>query len=259
MKGGFEIVYKLDHIVHFVEKPEKLVNQMNAYGVHTVAGGRHEIWGSYNSLSYFDDLSYIEFIGIYDEKLFTQAAKNPFTLFETYEKRNRENGFTRIALRTNKIEEDAKRLRDVGLTVFGPDSFSRKRPDGSTVSWKLLHFGLEGQEIDFPFLIEWDDEDQERVDELVKNGTVRNHSLGNLKIKEVIFSVSSLEIAKRWSKLFNFEVESSDTFLKIKTPNCNLLFTPNSDNQNIIKEVLISGANEEKIVEIENANYKFIL
>ncbi len=104
-------MYKLDHIVHFVEQPEKLVDQMNAIGVHTVLGGRHEMWGTYNSLSYFNDLSYIEFIGIFDEELFSKSAKKPFTLHETYEKRQRENGFNRIALRTNTIEEDAKRLQ----------------------------------------------------------------------------------------------------------------------------------------------------
>ena len=80
-------MYKLDHIVHFVDQPEALIDQMNDIGVHTVLGGRHEMWGTYNSLSYFHDLSYIEFIGIFDEELFKKSAKEPYTLHETYEKR----------------------------------------------------------------------------------------------------------------------------------------------------------------------------
>ncbi len=85
-----------------------------------------------------------------------------------------------------------------------------------------------------------------------------NHPLGNLAINEIIFNVSSLEVAKLWSKLFYFDVEFTDTYLKVFTPNCNLIFYSNSDGQNNIKEVIISGAKEEKIIEIENAIYKFI-
>lgn len=251
-------MYMLDHIVHFVNKPEKLVDQMNEIGVHTVLGGKHEMWGTYNSLSYFHNLSYIEFIGIFDESLFRASAKEPFTLHETYEKRNRKNGLNRIALRTNRIEEDAKRLKAAGYSVFGPDTFSRKRPDGSIVSWKLLHFGVVGQEFDFPFLIEWQKDDQTRFDELTYSGTLSEHKLGNLTIKEIIFNVSNLGLANQWAQLFDFNIESTNSNLKIMSPNCNFNFVLDTDGQNNIKEVVISGASDEIIIEIENAHYKFI-
>lgn len=252
-------VYKLDHIVHFVNKPESLIDQMSILGVHTVLGGRHEMWGTYNSLSYFHDLSYIEFIGIFDEELFKKSANEPFTLHETYEKRSRQNGFNRIALRTNTIEEDAKRLKEAGLTVYGPQLFSRKRPDGTVVSWKLLHFGNKGQEIDYPFLIEWDREDEERYKDLTNSGSLSVHPLGNLKIDSITFTVNDLKKVSLWVKLFNLQVESSDKHIKFMMPNCNLLFYLNENSANNIKEVIISGANKEKIIEIENAKYKFIL
>lgn len=251
-------MYKLDHVVHFVSRPENLIDQMNELGVYTVPGGRHEMWGTYNSLSYFHNLSYIEFIGIFDEELFRQSAKEPFTLHETYENRLRKNGLNRIALRTNHIEEDAKRLKAAGYFVNGPATFSRKRPDGSIVSWKLLHFGFDGQELEFPFLIEWENDDQTRFDELTNSGTISEHVLGKLTIKEVIFNVSNLELAKEWAQVFDFKVESTNTEIKILSPNCNFIFITNVDEPNHIKEVVISGASKEFNIEIENAKYKFI-
>ncbi len=251
-------MYKLDHIVHFVNKPETVINQMNAIGVHTVLGGRHEMWGTYNALSYFDNLSYIEYIGIFDEDLFKKSAREPYTLHETYEKRNRENGFNRIAFRTNNIEEDARNLNAAGLTVYGPDTFSRKRPDGSIVQWKLLHFGLEEQSIDFPFLIEWESEESVRYDELVGSSLLKEHKLGNLKVKEIIINVSNIETIKKWAQLLNFKLEITSEFVELETQNCNLLFNIDSNGDNKIKEVIIHGATEEKVIEIENAIYKFI-
>ena len=252
-------MYKLDHIVHFVSKPESLIKQMSDEGVLTVLGGKHEMWGTYNSLCYFDNLSYIEFIGLFDEEMFKQSAKEPFTLHETYENRHRKNGFTRIALRTNSIEEDAIKLKAAGLTVYGPQSFSRKRPDGTIVSWKLLHFGIEGQNVDFPFLIEWNREDRERYDDLINSGALSGHPLGSLRIHSIVFEVTNLEPIKQWANLFNFTLETTDNGLLLATPNCNLSFYSNTNSQNNIKEVIISGAKQEKIIEIENAKYSFIV
>ncbi|HWL24001.1 MAG TPA: VOC family protein [Ureibacillus sp.] len=251
-------MYKLDHIVHFVDHPEVLVDRMSDEGVRTVLGGKHEMWGTYNSLSYFENLSYIEYIGIFDEELFNKSAKVPYTLHESYEKNNRRNGFTRIALRTNTINEDAKRLKEAGLFVDGPKSFSRKRPDGTIVSWKLLHFGLEGNELEFPFLIEWNLEDQERYNDLLRSGTLGHHPLGNLKIDSIVLTVKNLDKVRQWSNLFNFELIETTSLIKLVTPNCDLIFYYNRDAQNLITEVVISGASMEKTLKIDNANYKFI-
>ena len=55
--------FTFDHLVWFYKNPEYAINPLSAKGIHAVKGGRHESWGTYNSLSYFD-LSYIEFLGI---------------------------------------------------------------------------------------------------------------------------------------------------------------------------------------------------
>lgn len=249
-------MYLLDHIVHFVQKPEAMAEKTKAIGLHTVEGGKHEMWGTYNSLCYFG-LSYIEFIGVFDEALIEESAKIPYTLHETYKKRGGQDGFTRIALRTTTIEEDAKKLREKGYEVIGPDSFSRVRPDGSVVAWKLLHFGKKDAPIDFPFLIQWDDSDEERYKDLVGNGTIKEHPIGDASIEEIIFHVTDLQWAKEWPDLFHYGVlDSTDSYITLKGPDCRFRF--NFGSRNEIAEVRIKGAKEEKQVILEGGKYTFV-
>lgn len=251
-------MYQLDHIVHFVNRPENLVELTRKIGLHTVAGGKHEMWGTYNSLTYFG-LSYVEFIGVFNHDLLEKSALKPYTLHESYVKRNRKSGFTRIALRTESIEEDAEKFRAIGLEVFGPETFSRVRPDGSAITWKLLHFGKLNLPVDYPFFIQWEGNDQERYSELTENGTIAEHILGNLHIEEISYKVEDLRIAREWAKLFDFTIAAESThFIKLKTPTCLIGFYQSNEGQNEISQVKISGAVEEKEVIIEEGNYQFV-
>jgi len=245
----------LDHLVHFVEKPERLVETTREFGLHTVNGGKHEMWGTYNSLCYFG-LSYIEFIGIFDEALFEKAAQEPFTLHESYKKQNYQNGVVRIVLRTDAIEKVAENLHSNGYEVHGPEEFSRTRPDGSVLKWKLLHFGKEGQNLDFPFVIQWDAQDDVRLQGLIESGSIKPHPLGNLQIEEIEFEVEDLAIAADWGSAFNFEVEGTDTYKKLKMPNASLTFKKTSGSSKISK-VILTGTEEEKEVLLEGTTYHF--
>ena len=248
-------MYLLDHLVHFVEKPEELVDKTKELGLHTVNGGKHEMWGTYNSLCYFG-LSYIEFIGIFDEPLFEKSAREPYTLHETYKNKNYQNGVVRIAFRTDSIEKNAENLRLLGYKVYGPDEFSRTRPDGSILSWKLLHFGKEGQAIEFPFIIQWDGEDNERYIDLVESASIKPHLLGSLKMKEIEFEVEDLSIADEWGLAFEFEVEGTAISKTVKAPNCLLTFKQTARSAKI-SQIIISGAVQEKDVVVEGTNYRF--
>src|SRR5690625_6950100 len=87
--------------------------------------------------------------------------------------------------RTNNIEKDAERFRKLGLIVEGPIPFERKRPDGSLLTWKLLFIGMENTNLPLPFLIQWDDSDDERLSQLKKQGAINQHPLG----KTILISV----------------------------------------------------------------------
>ena len=248
-------MFVLDHLVHFVEKPEKLIDQTKEIGLHTVMGGKHMNWGTYNSLCYFG-LAYIEFIGIFDEELFQLAAKEPYTLHETYKNLQLTNGVCRFALRTSTIEEDAKRFQQLGYEVYGPADFSRTRPDGSVLKWKLLHFGKKTSLLDFPFLIQWDEDDESRYAELVEKGTIGSHPLGNIQLTELVYEVENLSFVQEWAELFHCKVEREEMQASIYFPNVIITFIE-SNNRNGIKSVILSGAKEKKEFILEGTRYLF--
>jgi hypothetical protein len=222
-KGGRRMTLYFDHIVHQVQSPENMKVFLNKRHIHTVNGGQHTMWGTYNTLSYFG-LSYIEQIAVYDHALFEEAAKLPYSLHYTFKQDNECYGFSRIALRTTKIEEEAQRLRALGLEVYGPDACSRTRPDGSVVEWKLLHFGKQEQGIDFPFFIEWADGDEERYAQLETSGALKTTQ--NISMESVQFYVQDARAtAKIWQEVLQLsEPEVHSEFISLHLPNIRLDF-----------------------------------
>lgn len=222
-KGGRRMTLFFDHLVHQVQSPENMKVFLNKRHIHTVNGGQHTMWGTYNTLSYFG-LSYIEQIAIYDHALFEEAAKLPYSLHYTFKQDNERYGFSRIALRTTNIEEEAQRLSALGFEVYGPDVCSRTRPDGSVVEWKLLHFGKQEQEIDFPFFIEWADSDEKRKEQLKASGALK--ATQNISMESVQFYVQdALTTVKEWQEVLQLsEPEAHTAFVSLHLPNIRLDF-----------------------------------
>lgn len=251
-------MFELDHIVHFVDKPEEMPAKTKEIGIHTVLGGKHEMWGTYNSLSYFG-LSYVEFIGVFDEELIEQSSKIPFTLHDTYVKNGRKIGFTRLAFRTNSIEKDAEKFRQLGFIVDGPKPFSRVRPDGTVAKWKLLHFGKPNSTFDFPFFIQWEESDEERMEQLIENGTIKEHDAGPLAIDEIVMKINDIQIAKDWATSLDLEVVRETNHLVIlKGANCNYRFEIDESKKNGIFKVVLKNAKNEKELLLEEGLYHFI-
>lgn len=217
---------QFDHLVQQVQSPENTKRFLNRHHIHTINGGQHTMWGTYNTLSYFG-LTYIEQIAVYDRALFEAAATLPYSLHHTF-KRNREQfGFSRIALRTTDIEGEAKRLRALGLEVYGPDACSRTRPDGSVVEWKLLHFGQPHQAIDFPFLIEWAESDDVRLAQLKQNGAILpQHPI----MESVQFAVKDIEkTVALWQKVLQLPTATiQEKCRSLHLPNMRLDFYSDS-------------------------------
>jgi hypothetical protein len=90
-----------DHLVWFLKEPEKAISSLKQRGLHVVKGGRHESWGTYNTLIYFG-LSYIEFLGIENLSIAEKHGENRLItqIVEQLAKDGRE-GPAKIAIRTN--------------------------------------------------------------------------------------------------------------------------------------------------------------
>lgn len=196
---------QFDHFVHLTPDPLKAAEAFQKLGLHAVQGGKHENLGTYNTLSYFD-LSYVELIGIFDEQLVKEAGSVKYSLRDTFIENNLQSGPQRIALRSNNLQQLAERFKTLGLEVNGPTDFSRKRPDGTLVTWKLLFAGKQDESLRLPFFIEWDEKDNERRTDLTERGVIAPHELGDIQVDGAAFAVRNLEeTATLWSEILQLE------------------------------------------------------
>lgn len=143
---------ELDHIVIASEKPEvDAKNFGEMFDLEIVAGGKHTNWGTYNYLAFFENNSYIEWIGVFDEAL---AKKSDNPLIRQLMKTVDQGIFApfTFALRTNQMDTFINDFDGAEIAYKGPFPGNRKRVDGSSLSWRML-FPTEKE--DMPFLIEW--------------------------------------------------------------------------------------------------------
>ncbi|MGW9129178.1 VOC family protein [Paenibacillus chitinolyticus] len=190
----------LDHLVHFLDRaPAEAAEKFRQAGFHAIAGGRHEAWGTWNSLSYFG-LSYVEFLAIEVEELAWQS-NNPL-IGQLVGDCNLGAGLGQIALRTQQMDEWARKLIEKELVVYGPVAGSRKREDGSLLRWRMLFFEDPKSQLRPPFLIEWQQSNEERVEDLRKRGIISPHPNQATDLRSVGYAVLDLEDAvntwKRW-------------------------------------------------------------
>lgn len=268
------MTYQFDHIVHFVGYPEKAAEVLQSLGLHAVQGGRHETFGTYNALSYFG-LSYIELMGVFDQNLLESQDNHPYSLQESLLENNYENGAVRIAVRSKDLQADAERFRKLGLEVIGPMDLSRKRPDGTVLSWKLLFIGKNEVNPKLPFLIEWDDSDEERLKNLKEQNTIAPHPIGEISLTSVGYAVKNIDASiNDWSTYLQLEkgasfidesLQAEAQVLHLKGGNV-IFYEPVGDGKakeflekNGEKPFLIEFKNkkEEKDIEVFGTIYRF--
>jgi hypothetical protein len=200
-----------DHLVHFVNSPLQAVTEMNQLGLYTLAGGNHENWGTYNSLSYFG-LSYIEFLGIRDRKKAEEAATHNDLIRQATSILPNDQGFSRLALRTNNIEEVTHHIQNLGLKTQGPIHGERRRGDGETIRWKMLFIKDDKNGLPLPFIIQWNQSDEDRQRDLQEK--IDAHPLGNVEIQDLVFAVHDVqETSEKWSRMFG--LKSSDVYYEV--------------------------------------------
>lgn len=202
---------QFDHIVHFTQNPLKAAEQLNGLGLHAVPGGKHESLGTFNALSYFG-LSYIELLGVFDSlPADLSGPDDRYSLKESIKMNEGRERLIRCALRTDDLTGEAERLRDLGFDVYGPSPLSRRRPDGSLVSWKLLFAGRPEDSLPLPFFIEWDQKDEERYEDLRSRKITEAHPGGGPVLSAIGYAVKDAEQSARgWAA--TLELEMTEAF-----------------------------------------------
>lgn len=142
----------IDHLVIATTQPEKAAKEFaEEYGVEVIAGGKHENWGTYNYLAFFQNNTYIEWLGVFDEGL-ARKSDNPLVKQAVEFLKHKDYGIVSYALRTNEMDIFITHLETNRLSYVGPLPGERKKTDGSTLSWRML---FPTQDESLPFLIEW--------------------------------------------------------------------------------------------------------
>ncbi|QTD40277.1 VOC family protein [Sporosarcina sp. Te-1] len=180
----------------------------------------------------------------------------------------------RVALRTSDIQKTASHFTSQGLIVNGPVRMHRRRPDGSLVKWQLLYVGHEEEGPELPFFIQWDEGDEDRRQDLIRNKSIRNHPAGgSMQLNHVGIAVNDLEKASRnWSQWLNVAV--NETYIddslhaicrELKVPGGSIIFyEPRGENviSNVVAavgegpfRVVISGGDVEQVHTISGAVY----
>ncbi|MGE5701191.1 MAG: VOC family protein [Clostridia bacterium] len=197
---------QFDHLVHYVNSDmRETVRRLQQAGLAGVPGGRHDRFGTYNSLCYFD-LSYIEYLGVEDADLCRSLAHDNRFLGQLMEDLPRGEGFGTVALRTDRIDEAARHLQSQGVRVTGPFDGQRTRPDGSVLRWKMLLPESGESKVPMPFLIQWEQSDEVRRIENRERGLLLPHPRGDLRVRDVSYAVHDLEkTAALWQRWYGFQ------------------------------------------------------
>jgi hypothetical protein len=151
---------RFDHLVIAVRELDIASERFRTLGFEVRPGGDHHGQGTHNAIIRFG-LDYIELLAIRDTAEALSGRLSGTALVEYL--REREWGMAGYALATNDIEGDAARLKAGGVSAVGPFAMSRQRPDGSTLAWRLLIPGGTPWRRPWPFLIQWETPDSERL------------------------------------------------------------------------------------------------
>jgi hypothetical protein len=141
------------------------------HGLASVPGGRHPAWGTENRIVPLGS-AYLELMTVFDRRI---AVSTPLGRF-VCERIAHGDGFLGWMVGGEGFDERAAAL---GLV---PLPFSRERPDGSTVSWRLA--GLEHMvaEPPLPGLIDWEDAEEFPGATPVEHPDVRPRGFARLEL-----------------------------------------------------------------------------
>lgn len=136
---------RIDHVVlgssDLVETSERFLNR---YGLASVPGGHHSMWGTANRIVPLGN-DYVEFLAVVDP---TAAEASPFGRFLSRLTADGDRWFT-VCIADDDIVGTAARL---GLDVVPG---ARLRPDGTEVRWRGAGLEDPKREPWLPFFIDW--------------------------------------------------------------------------------------------------------
>lgn len=247
-----------DHTVHYVNDLVAVVKQFEEKGLIAFPGGSHKQWGTYNTLAYFD-LSYIEFLGVENRKLAEEVdvpndvVKDAVKLLPDHEI------MSRVALRTDDIEEIASKLEAFDLDVSPIMDGKRLDVQGNLIEWRMLTIAGDFMGLLYPFVIEWKGTDKERREKLIETGIIQRHPAGDISIEQAVFYVENPEaVSAHWATIFGLGISKENNQAKLNIGEQSFAFLKGEENRmrQIVFNVNSSILKAQHII-IGNGKYIF--
>lgn len=249
-----------DHIVHFVDRdPSSAIPEWKKHGLLAVKGGSHLQWGSWNSLLYFG-LSYVEYLAI-ENDLIVSGSNNPLIKQMNEDLQNGE-GFGNICFRTSDIQSLRERLTNSGFTPSEIVNAERRREDGTILQWKMMFAKTSASMAPYPFFIQWDQEDADRLKAYCERGIIPEKQQ-HLHISKVYYFVQSPEDhAANWKEILQasepspiFDAIYNKEAISLKTRDVELIFAEGPTNRPAA--IHVTGLGNKKSIELLNGLYLF--
>lgn len=202
-----------DHLViasKHIEQDSKRFG--NLHDVETIEGGKHKIWGTANFLSYYTNHCYIEWLGVQNDQIAKQS-KNPLIQHLV---NHVQNGFFeafQFALQTDNIEHYLTHFGKIDQPFVGPIKGQRHKPDGTRLTWRMLFPIYDIALETLPFLIAWDQPENERIDpNLINDTTIDTLYFGGTTLEKFteIYNISPDNIEQNTVKLANLTIMFSN-------------------------------------------------
>jgi catechol 2,3-dioxygenase-like lactoylglutathione lyase family enzyme len=153
---------RFDHAAVAVRDLDAAIRRYDDLGFAVSPGGQHPGQGTRNAIIRFG-LDYVELLAVADEAAARAGSLSGPMLADFVRARE---GIAGYALATTTIEQAATRFdrgSGAAVTAEGPFPMQRRRPDGNLLAWRLLvPHGVPWRR-PWPFLIQWDTPDEQRL------------------------------------------------------------------------------------------------
>jgi Glyoxalase-like domain len=235
------VITRFDHAVIGVRDLDSATRDYQRLGFDVRPGGRHTGIGTHNALIRFG-LDYLELLAPYDDPDVTQRGGRGPAMIEYL--RDRPGGLLGFALASNNLDDEAARpgVPELGYQVGTPFAMQRMRPDGRLLSWRILAPGAHTWRKPWPFLIQWDAPDEER---LAWEG-VGTHSNGARAVAGLTITAHDpAAVSGIYRRQLGLQTtQTDDGHTRVELPGCHidLVQTASSDDDEGVRELLLQVA-----------------
>lgn len=182
------LVDRFDHAVIAVPDLDAAADAYRGLGFDVGLGGTHAGRGTHNAIIRFG-LDYLELIAIHDRALGLSHGGNVGELIAFLDRTG--GGLLGCALASSDLDAIAANWSSGIAPITGVVPMERVRPDGFRLRWRLLIPGGSAWRRPWPFLIQWETPDVER---LQRDGpaTHRNRASGVAGVRVMTSSVNKV-------------------------------------------------------------------